>query len=104
MASGILGQAAPAANTHTTLYTVPSNTVSTFTINVCNTGSSTLTVRVAVAASDTPTSSEWIEYDASLPSTGVLERTGIVAQAGKKVVVRSSGSNAAVTIYGFEEA
>lgn len=103
MASGILGQAAPSANTDTTVYTVPANTLSTFSISICNTGSTTFTVRVAIASNATPAASEWIEYDASVPVSGVLERTGIVAHAGERVVVRVTAATAAITVFGFEE-
>jgi len=103
MANGILGQSAPAANTNTTVYTVPASTTATFTVSICNTGTTAITARLAVAAAATPTSDEWLEYDASIPAAGVLERTGIVAQAAKQVVVSSSAATAAVSVFGFEE-
>lgn len=104
MASGILGQSAPLATTNTTVYSVPAATTSTFSVSICNTGSSAITTRLAVAATGSPTSSEWLEYDASIPANGVLERTGIVAQATKQVVVYVSAATAAVSVFGFEEA
>lgn len=103
MASGILGQSAPTANTNTTVYTVPALTTSTFSVSICNTGIATIVARLAIAASATPGASEYLEYDALIPANGVLERTGIVAQAAKLVVVRVSSTTAAVSIFGFEE-
>lgn len=103
MANGILGQSAPTANTDTTVYTVPTSTTATVTVSICNTGTAAITARMAIAAAATPTSSEWIEYEAAIPASGVLERTGIVAQAAKRVVVRVSAATAAVSVYGFEE-
>lgn len=103
MASGILGQSAPTATTNTTVYTVPASTTSTLNVSICNTGTSDITVRLAVAATGTPTSSEWLEYEAVVPSYGVLERTGIVAQATKRVVVYVSAATASVSVFGFEE-
>lgn len=103
MANGILGQSAPLATTDTTVYTVPTSTTATVTVSICNTGSSAITARLAVAAAATPSASEWLEYDASIPANGVLERTGIVAQATKRVVVRVSAATAAVSVFGFEE-
>lgn len=103
MATGILGQSAPAATTNTTIYTVPASTTSTFTVSICNTGSAAITARLAIAATGTPGASEWLEYDASIPASGVLERTGIVAQATENVVAYVSAATAAVSVYGFEE-
>lgn len=103
MANGILGQSAPSATTNTTVYTVPAGTTSTFTASICNRGTSAITARLAVAATGTPGNSEWLEYDASIPASGVLERSGIVAQATKQVVAYVSAATASVSVYGFEE-
>jgi len=103
MANGILGQSAPTAATNTTVYTVPAATTSTFCVSICNTSSSSITARLAISATGTPGSSEWLEYDTTIPSFGVLERTGIVAQATKNVVVNVSAATAAVSVFGFEE-
>ena len=102
MASGILGQSAPAATTYTTVYTVPSATTATFNVNIVNTGTSPVNVRLALAAGATPTSSEFVEYDVSLLASGVLERSGFVAQATKRVVVYSDIATVSVSVYGYE--
>ena len=103
MASGTLGQSAPSATTNTTVYTVPSGKVATFNVNIVNRGASAATVRLAVAATGTPGNAEYLEYDASIPANGVLERTGIVATAAKNVVVYASSANTSVNVYGYEE-
>ena len=56
MANGTLGQAALTANTDTTVYT-PS-TVATVNVSLINKGASPAAVRLAVAASGTPSTSE----------------------------------------------
>ena len=104
MASGILGQSAPAATTNTTVYTVPASTVSVVNISVVNRGGSAATVRVALAAASTPQTEEFIEYNTSITATGVLERTGVVLDAGKKVVVYASAGDTSVSVYGLESA
>ena len=102
MASGILGQSAPAATTNTTVYTVPASTTATFSISICNRGTAACTVRLAIGAAATPTDSEWIEYDTQILANGVLERTGLVANAGKRIVAYSSSATTSISIYGFE--
>jgi hypothetical protein len=102
MANGILGQSSPAATTNTTVYTVPASTTATFTVSICNSGSNSIAVRLAVASSGTPAVAEWLEYDALIPTNGVLERTGIVAQAAQQVVAYVSAATASISVYGYE--
>ena len=104
MASGILGQAAPAATTNTTVYTVPASTLAVVNISVVNRGGSAATVRVALSAGSTPSDDEWIEYNTSVGSTSVLERTGVVLNATKNVVVYASSADTSVSVYGLESA
>ena len=103
MASGKLGSAALAANTDTTVYTVPASTVATINIAIVNRGSVAATVNVAIAPTGTPVDADYIEFGAVIPANGILERTAIVAGAGERVVVRSSTANCSVRVHGFEE-
>lgn len=102
MATGILGTADLLANTDTTIYTVPATTFTVVTVSLCNRGATSASVRIAVANSGTPGAAEYIEYDSELLAKGVLERTGIVLQAGKVLVVRSSAINVSAVAYGIE--
>lgn len=104
MASGILGtQASLQANTLTTIYQVPANTVSYLNFNVVNTNATPVSVRVALAATGTPTAAEYIEYNAEIAGYGVLERTGIALQENKVVVALSDTANVSISVYGVEE-
>jgi hypothetical protein len=105
MATGLLGQAALAAVTNTSVYTVPSNTFTVFSVSVLNRSSSAAsTIRIGLCASATPAAngSEWIEYDVSLDPGGVLERTGLMMNAGKILVVYASGAQVSVSAFGIE--
>lgn len=104
MATGILGQASPAALNNTTVYTVPAATTAVATISIANTTASPIAVRLAVAASGTPSASEYLEYDTVIAANGVLERSGIVMNATKAVVVYASSAGLSVSVYGYEEA
>lgn len=103
MASGILGTPADlAANTDTTIYNVPSDTFAVAAISICNRNTEAVRVRIALAVGGTPTAAEWIEYDQAISANGVLERTGVVVEAGKNIVVRSNANNVTAMVYGIE--
>jgi hypothetical protein len=104
MASGILGtQSSLLANTLTSIYTVPADTVAYMNFNVVNTNATPVRVRVALSATGTPTAAEYIEYNAEIAGYGILERTGIALQSGKRVVALSDTANVSISVYGVEE-
>jgi len=103
MASGILGTPADlAANTNTTIYNVPSDTFAVAAISICNRNTEAVRIRIALSATGTPTAAEWIEFDQAVSANGVLERTGVVVEAGKNIVVRSNSTNVTAMVYGIE--
>lgn len=103
MASGKLGSADLAAATDTVLYTCPAGQVATVTVALVA-RSSAATVRVSAGPAAVPAAADYLEYDATLPVSGVLERTGIVLRAAEKLVVRASVAGVSVRVHGFEEA
>lgn len=103
MASGILGQSAPSAATNTTVYTVPSAKTATFSVSICNRGTTLANIRMAIAATGTPANAEYIEYETEVPANAVFERTGLVAQATKNLVVYADSASLSVSVYGYEE-
>lgn len=104
MASGRLGAANPAADTDTTVYTVPGSTVASLNVAIVNMGTGDAVVSVAISSSGTPAASEYVERNVTLIGNGVLERTAIVAAAGEMVVVNCSTNDCAIRVHGYEEA
>tara|TARA_E500000331_G_scaffold966_2_gene1004 strand:+ start:3482 stop:3799 length:318 start_codon:yes stop_codon:yes gene_type:complete len=104
MATGRLGTADLSAATDTTVYTVPASTYAVATITICNRGTSPANIDIALADTGTPGNDEYIEYNTELLAKNVIERTGIVLEAGKLIVVKSSASSVNAVVVGIETA
>jgi len=102
MATGRLGAQDLAAAANTTLYTVPVDTFAVVSVSLCNRSNQACNVRMAVSNTATPSDAEWIEYDTELLGKGVLERTGIVMDAGKFLVVYSNAAGVTAVAFGIE--
>lgn len=101
----VLGQVNPAATTLTTLYTVPSATQAVgSTISICNQGSLTTNVRVAVRpAGATIDPKHYIVYDAAVSATDSLFLTiGISLATTDVVSVYAGTANVSFNLYGSE--
>lgn len=103
MASGRLGASDLAATTATTVYTVPASTLAAISVNVCNRNASSVTLRLALCATGTPAVEDYLEYETLIPGNSLLERTGLLLDAGKRVVAYSSAANVNVVVVGVEE-
>jgi hypothetical protein len=104
MATGRLGASALTASTNATVYEVPADTFSVVTVNITNRNAADRQIRLALASADTPDNSEYLEYDTTLLGNGVLEKSGVVMDAGKKIVAYANGTEVNVVIYGIETA
>ena len=92
------------ATTATEVYAVPSSKHATVTVNVCNRGSSSGTVRVAhMDASGSAANEDYIEYETTVPAYGTLERSGVVMKAASVIEVYASSGNFSAQVWGFEE-
>lgn len=107
MANGILGSASLTLDTDTNLYNIDAADAifTVFTVNLVNRDSSTpALVRIAIADTATPGNDEFLEYDTELLPGAVLERTGLIMQSGKYLVVRANTSTVTAMAYGIETA
>jgi len=104
MATGILGQA-ECTQTDEVIYEVPADTFAVVTVTFCNRATSNREIRLAVTDDENNLSTEawkFLEFNAELLPSGVLERSGIVLDAGKKVTVMANGITVGASVYGIE--
>jgi len=104
MATGRLGASDVTSGENTVVYTVPASTYAVVTVSFCNRSNTAASLRLAVASADTPTNAEYVEYDTEIMAKGVLERTGLVLDAGKRIVAYSSSDATSVVVMGIETA
>jgi hypothetical protein len=101
----VLGQANPAANVLTTVYTVPAgNSAVISTIMVCNQSSGNLTYRLAVQPGNAAiSSSHYIAYDATVTAKDSIGLTlGITLAATDVISANCSGANISINVFGSE--
>ena len=97
--------ALPAANTLTTLYTVPVDTQAVVsTINVCNTASADATYRIAVVPNGISiTNANYIVYNATVAGNETISLTqGITMDSGDLLRVFASTASVAFNAFKME--
>jgi hypothetical protein len=101
----VLGQLNPAANTATTLYTVPSgNSVVVSTLTVCNQLGTAANFRVAIRpAGETLSNKHYLNFDTQVPGFDQLALTiGITLATTDVVTVYANTANVSFNLFGTE--
>ena len=101
----VLGQAAPAAATDTTLYTTPAATSTVASsIVVCNQNSTIQSFRVAVRPAGASLASQhYLFYDVSVPPRDTFVATiGVTLAATDVVTVRADATGMSFSLFGEE--
>jgi hypothetical protein len=105
MATGRLSGVDITTTGATSVYTCPVTTFSVVSVSICNRTASAVTVNLALTTTgSTPATTDYLEFGASLSANGVVERTGIVIDAGKLIVVQTPTATPtlSVVVYGIE--
>ena len=74
MATGRLAASDISGATLTTVYECPADTYTVASISICNRGSETSNISLAIADGATPVNGEYIEFETGLLSKNILER------------------------------
>ena len=101
----VLGQSNPAANTVTTLYTVPSaNSAVCSSISICNQGAANANVSVAVCQANTAvTATQYIVKDATCVANDTIFLTlGVTLAATDTIRINSTNANTSFAAFGSE--
>jgi len=86
----------------TDIYTVPTDYAAILNIAMLNRSVEPATIKIALSDSTSPDPAEYIEWNTVIKPNGVLERTQLSIQAGRKILVQSDTANTvAVTVHGF---
>jgi hypothetical protein len=105
MSSGRLGAVEVNGAILTPLYTVPTDTVTTTNISICNKNAGAALIKIALINGTIANiaSGDYIEFNTILPGNGVLERTGIVLQSGYTIAIESDIGLIDASCWGFED-
>jgi hypothetical protein len=101
----VLGQANPASNTFTTLYTVPAATSTVVsTINVCNQGIANDTFRIAIRpGGETLVPKHYISFNTVVPAYDSISLTvGITLATTDIITVYANASTTSFNVFGSE--
>ena len=104
MATGRLAAQDVSGATLTTVYECPADTYTVASISICNRGTDTSNISLAICDAATPVNGEYIEFETGLLSKNILERTGIVLAATQKIVILSSQASISAVVVGIETA
>lgn len=88
-------QGTASVSTYATLYTVPASTEAIVSsIVICNTAASPATYRIGLDETEgTPSASEWLVYDATVPANDTIALTlGVSLDSGRYIRVSSSAN------------
>lgn len=95
-------QGTASTSTYATLYNTISSVVANIsTIAICNTAATSATYRIAImSTAGTPSASNWLVYDASVPANDTVFLTiGISLSSDKYIRVSSSANTVTFTAF-----
>jgi hypothetical protein len=90
-------------NIDTSIYQPAATKKGVVTVRLCNRGSGSAKVRLAITGGSAPAASDWIEYDTVISGPGVMEITGLVLNNPDTLYARTDTATVSCVVYGIEE-
>lgn len=88
---------------NTQIYANAVGEVSFLNLAVANRNTTEVPIYIAITDNtDTPADKDWIEYFATVPQKGFLERTNLIVGALQRIIAKSPFSNISIQVWGEE--
>lgn len=102
MASGFIHQINVPQYVNTAIYTVTAGRYSEFTVDLLNKTTNPINLSIAISNTTNPANNEYVEMGLQIQPKSSFQRSGLIASAGKKVVIQSSADGITAVAYGIE--
>jgi hypothetical protein len=102
MAAGFIHQFNVPQYVNTAIYTVTNGRYSEFTVDLLNKSTNPINLSIAISNTTNPANNEYVEQGILIPAKSSVQRTGLIASAGKRVVIQSTADGITATAYGIE--
>ncbi len=102
MAAGFINQINVPQYVNTAIYTVTTGRYSEFTVDLLNKSTNPINLSIAISTTTNPANNEYIEQGILIPAKSSFQRAGLIASAGKRVVIQSTADGITATTYGIE--
>lgn len=101
----LAGMALPSGS-DTVVYSAPTGSRATVTLNICNTSAAAVLIFVGLCPSGSTSisGSDYIEFQTPLESFGgVIERTGLTPSNQQSIICRASQTGSVAVVWGYTE-
>lgn len=95
-----MGRAAPAANTLTTVYTVPALKTAKANLIVTNSGGASAAIDIAISVLATPVDSEYIARNVIVEPGEVFELKDLYTVAAELIVFKATNNTTSIRVHG----
>ena len=102
MADGFITQTQVTQYTNTVIHTVTAGRYAEFSVALFNTTTQPINASIAIGANTNPANVNYINQGVTIPGKGVWERTGLIANASKKIVINTTANGVNASVYGVE--
>lgn len=102
MADGFISQTEVTQYTNTVIHTVTAGRYAEFSVALFNTTTQPINASIAISSNTNPANVNYINQGVVIPAKAVWERTGLIANASKKIVVNTTANGVNASVYGVE--